>query len=144
MQHSRARLTIHPVIVEAFPGLERSRRRLLRLHRAAPVADEPLASVLSLRAVELLRAVETGTIPPHWRVPDFGREVDEIRAQLGPIELRGTLAASFGREAGLRMARHGAAAAPLDLAYAVRWLELDPGRPRPIPAWTSWLPAEPG
>jgi hypothetical protein len=131
------------VIVEPFPGLERSRRRLLRLHRAAPVADEPLASLLSLRAAELLRAVETGTIRPRWREPGFGREVDEIRAQLGPIEVRGTLAASFSREAGLRMVRHGAAA-PLDLAYAVRWLELDPGRPRPIPAWRSWLPAEPG
>jgi len=100
--------------------------------------------MLSLRAVELLRAVETGTIVPHWRVPGFGREVDEIRGQLGPIELRGTLAASFSREAGRRMAVQGAAAAPLDLAYAVRWLELDPKRPRPIPAWTSWLPAEPG
>ncbi len=132
------------MIVEPFPGLERSRRRLLRLHRAAPVADEPLASLLSLRAAELLRAVETGTVPPPWRVPGFGREVDEIRAQLGPIELRGTLAASFSREAGLRMALRGAAAAPLDLAYAVRWLELDPRRPRLIAAWTSWLPAEPG
>ena len=132
------------MIVEPFPGLERSRRRLLRLRRAAPIADEPVASVLSLRAAELLRAVETGTVVPHWRVPGFGREVDEIRAQLQPIELRGTLAASFGREAGLRMAMHGAAAAPLDLAYAVRWLELDPKRPRPIPSWTSWLPAEPG
>jgi hypothetical protein len=100
--------------------------------------------LLSLRAAELLRAVETGTTPPRWRVPGFGREVDEIRAQLGPIELRRTLAASFSREAGLRMARHGAAAAPLDLAYAVRWLELDPRRSRPIPAWRSWLPAEPG
>ncbi len=100
--------------------------------------------MLSLRAAELLRAVQTGTVVPQWRLPGFGREVDEIRTQLGPIELRATLAASFSREAGLRMAMHGAAAAPLDLAYAVRWLELDPKRPRPIPAWTAWLPAEPG
>jgi hypothetical protein len=132
------------MIVDQLPGLERSRRRRLRLHRAPAIADAPGVAVLSRRAAELLRAVETGTVAPRWRMPGFGREVDEIRAQLGPIELRGPLAASFSREAGLRLALHGAAAAPLDLAYAVRWLELDPKRPRPIPAWSSWLPLEQG
>ncbi len=100
--------------------------------------------MLSLRAAELLRAVQTGTVVPQWRLPGFGREVDEIRAQLGPIELRATLTASFSREAERRTAVHGAAATPLDLAYAVRWLELDATRPRSIAAWTSWLPAETG
>ena len=132
------------MIVEAFPSLERSRRRLLRLHRVAPVPDDPTAATLSMRAAELLRAVETGTVVPSWRLPGFGREVDGIRAQLRPIGLRATLAASFGREAGRRMAQRRAAATPLDLAYAVRWLELDPKRARSIPAWTSWLPSEPG
>lgn len=141
---SRGGSTIQSVIVESFPGLERSRRRLLRLRRAAATEGEPATSTLSMRAAELLRAVETGAVAPLWRRMGFGRQVDEIRAQLGPIELRGTLAASFAREAGRRQAVHGAAAAPLDLAYAVRWLELDPTGPRPIPAWTSWLPAEPG
>ena len=100
--------------------------------------------MLSLRAAELLRAVQTGMVVPQWRLPGFGREVDAIRAQLAPIELRATLAASFSREAVRRTAVHGTAAAPLDLAYAVCWLELDPRQPRSIPAWTSWLPAEAG
>jgi hypothetical protein len=135
---------MRPVIVDPFPGLDRSRRRLLRLHRAAPVDDDPAATMLSLRAAELLRAVQTGMVVPQWRLPGFGREVDAIRAQLAPIELRATLAASFSREAVRRTAVHGTAAAPLDLAYAVCWLELDPRQPRSIPAWTSWLPAEAG
>ena len=100
--------------------------------------------MLSLRAADLVRAVETGTVVPRWRSAGFGREVDAIRAQLGPIALRATLAASFSREAVRRTAVHGAAATPLDLAYAVRWLELDARRPRSIPAWTSWLPDEGG
>ena len=107
------------------------------------MTDEPMASMLARRAAELLRAVETGAVAPRWRRPGFGRAVDEVRAQLGPIEGRGTLAASFGREAARRMAGDEASA-PLDLAYAVRWLELDPACPRPMPAWTDWLPAEPG
>jgi len=97
-----------------------------------------------MRAIELARAVETGAVAPRWRRPGFGRAVDEIRAQLAPIELRATLVASFEREAARRSAVRGASADPLDLAYAVRWLELDPTRPRPIPAWIDWLPVEPG
>ncbi len=81
---------------------------------------------------------------PRWRSAGFGREVDAIRAQLGPIGLRDTLAASFSREAARRTSMHGASASPLDIAYAVRWLELDAKQPRSIPAWTSWLPAEAG
>jgi hypothetical protein len=100
--------------------------------------------MLSVRATDLLRAVETGTVVPRWRSAGFGREVDAIRAQLEPIGLRSTLAASFSREAGRRTSMHGAAAAPLDLAYAVRWLELEARLPRSIPAWTDWLPAEAG
>ena len=100
--------------------------------------------MLTLRAVELLRAVETGAVAPGWRRPGFGLAIDTIRAQLGPIKLRGTLAASFEREAARRLAVNAGAAVPLDLAYAVRWLELDAAGPRPIPAWTDWLPAESG
>jgi hypothetical protein len=132
------------VIVAPSPHQDTARRRHVRLRGAAPVDDEPAASLLARRAAELLRAVETGAFAPRWRNPGFGRAVDEIRAQLAPIERRGTLAASFGREAVRRLADHGTASDPLDLAYAVRWLELDPSGPRPIPAWTAWLPAEPG
>ena len=140
---SHGRSIIGAMIDARPPGLDAGRRRLLRLCQSAPLAGEPAAPVLALRAAELLRAVETGAVAPLWRRPGFGRVVDEIRAQLGPIEGRGTLAASFGREAARRLAVQGAAA-PLDLAYAVRWLELDPAGPRPISGWTDWLPAEPG
>jgi hypothetical protein len=100
--------------------------------------------VLALRAAELLRAVEIGAVAPLWRRPGFGRVVDEIRGQLEPIERRGTLAASFEREAAQRLPARRTASGPLDLAYAVRWLELEPTGARPIPAWIDWLPAEPG
>ncbi len=132
------------VIVAPPPGLDTSRRRLIRLRGAAPSSEDPLSSLLAMRATELLRAVETGAVVPRWRTAGFGRAVDQIRAQLAPIEGREMLAESFGREASLRLPGHGATADPLDLAYAVRWLELDPARPRPIPAWTGWLPFEPG
>ncbi len=144
-QHSRGRSTIEGVTVAPPPpGLATSRRRLYRIRRTAPTADELTASTLAQRAIELLRAVETGAVAPRWRRPGFSSAVDEIRAQLRPIERRETLVASFGREAARRLAGRGAAAAPLDLAYAVRWLELDPAGPRPISAWTDWLAAEPG
>ena len=132
------------MIVAGPPGLDTARRRRLRFRGTAPIDDEPAAALLARCAAELLRALETGAVTPRWRCPGFGRVVDEIRAQLGPIERRGTLAASFEREAARRSAVHGAAADPLDLAYAVRWLELEPMGPRPIPGWTEWLPAEPG
>jgi hypothetical protein len=132
------------VIVAPPSGLDSARRRLVRLRGTAPGADQPPASTLALRATELLRAVETGAVAPGWRRPGFGHAVDEIRAQLGPIQRRGTLVASFGREAAGGLAVHPAAATPLDLAYAVRWLELHPADPRPIPAWIDWLPSEPG
>jgi len=132
------------VIVAPSPGLDPSRRRTFRFRGAGPVSDEPTGCLLALRAVELARAVETGAVAPRWRRPGFGRAVDEIRAQLAPIELRATLVASFGREAARRLAFRGASADPLDLAYAVRWLELDPTGLRPIPAWIDWLPVESG
>jgi hypothetical protein len=110
------------------------------------MADEPTASRLGLRAAELRRAVETGAVASGWRRPGFGRVVDEIRVQIAPIEQRDTLEGSFAREAARQLAVRGAVATatPLDLAYAVRWLELDPAGPRSIPAWADWLPAEPG
>lgn len=126
------------------PGLDAGRRRLLRLCQGGGLAGEPTTPVLALRAAELLRAVETGAVAPLWRRPGFGRMVDEIRGQLEPIERRGALAASFEREAVQRLPARRTASGPLDLAYAVRWLELEPTGARPIPAWMDWLPAEPG
>ena len=132
------------MIVAPSPGLDPSRRRTFRFRGAGPGPEDQTLCLLAMRAVELARAVETGAVAPRWRRPGFGHAVDEIRAQLAPIELRATLVASFEREAARRSAVRGASADPLDLAYAVRWLELDPTRPRPIPAWIDWLPVEPG
>ena len=132
------------MIVAPSPGLDPSRRRTFRLRGAGPGPEEQTLCLLAMRAVELARADASAVRRHRSRRPGFGRAVDEIRAQLAPIELRATLVASFGQEAARRSAVRGASADPLDLAYAVRWLELDPTGLRPIPAWIDWLPVEPG
>jgi hypothetical protein len=76
-----------------------------------------------------------------WSDVSFGRQVEATRRQLAPIRTRSGLAASFGREAfhvrraGLDVDHGDAAMAgtlgPVRLAYALRWLELGDGRPRP-------------
>jgi hypothetical protein len=74
-----------------------------------------------------------------WGEPAFAREVDRIRRDLAPIVSRRGLAASFGREAcnarSLDRPDHDGVPDRLRVAYAVRWLELGDGRPRP--PWTS-------
>ena len=69
-----------------------------------------------------------------WGEPAFAREVDLIRRHLAPIATRRSLSSSYSRES-FRAATASAAAAtgvrPAHIAYAVRWLELGDGRPRP-------------
>ena len=76
----------------------------------------------------------------------FLDEVEAIRRQLAPLASRGALAASFGREAGhgtlggLAIHADGPESAarsltPLQVAYALRWLEL--GRAFAAPAWAD-------
>jgi hypothetical protein len=74
-------------------------------------------------------------VPAEWFAPAFVREVGLVRAHLAPIRSRSVLESSFSREA-----FHGFAAVdadeppgPIRVAYAIRWLELGDGRPRP--AW---------
>jgi len=89
--------------------------------------------------------------PVAWSEPAFIREVGLVRAHLAPIRSHAALEASYGREAFHSTATHGAdgpidrdagpsadAPGPIRVAYAIRWLELSDGRPRP--AW----PATPG
>lgn len=71
-----------------------------------------------------------------------------MRLHLRPVRTRQILAASFGREAfhaGPSIAA-GATAAPVAVAYALRWLELGDWVERP--AFEIWLaesaPARPG
>ncbi len=101
---------------------------------------------LALDALRVLRQIRGGTITePTWTEVAFGREIDAIRRQLAPIHSRSGLAASFSREAFLvrraSLDRRADGEAdpsppgPVRLAYALRWLELGDGRPRP--AWTD-------
>ena len=74
-----------------------------------------------------------------WGEPAFAREVDAIRRQLEPIRDRRMLTASYSREAFRAWPEVVAAGLSLErstaVAYAIRWLELGDGRPRP--SWTS-------
>jgi hypothetical protein len=77
--------------------------------------------------------------PAAWSRPGFAREVDLVRLHLRPVRSRQVLAASFGREAfhaGPSRAA-GATAAPVAVAYALRWLELGDRVDRP--AFEVWL-----
>jgi hypothetical protein len=100
---------------------------------------------LALDALRVLRQIRAGTITgPTWTEVAFGREIDAIRSQLAPIHSRSGLASSFSREAfhvrrgSLDRRVDGDAdpppPGPVRLAYALRWLELGDGRPRP--PWT--------
>ena len=90
----------------------------------------------ALRILSRLRA--GGQLPESWTAASFGREVEFVRAHLRPIRTRTMLAASFGREAFhvpiLREPEpdqdHGLGSA-VRVAYAIRWLELGDGEPRP-------------
>ena len=69
----------------------------------------------------------------------FRLEVEVIRRQLAPVSSRSQLASSYGREAGQRANADGPSAAdrgltPLQVAYALRWLELA----TPGPMSVSW------
>jgi len=94
---------------------------------------------LALDALQVLRRMR-GSIPTDtvWDDIAFGRQIDAIRRQLEPIRSRRALAASFEREAfHVRRAAidETAVLGPVRIAYAVRWLELGDGDPRP--AWAA-------
>ena len=78
----------------------------------------------------------TVSADPIWIETSFARQVDAVRRQLRPIRTRRALAASFEREA-FHVRRSALEAAPalgpVRVAYAVRWMELGDGEPRP--AW---------
>src|SRR5262249_15187264 len=82
-----------------------------------------------------------------WGEPAFAWEVDRVRRQLAPIVSRRALASSFAREA-FRTAPTAPAAraavplepgsiGPVHCAYAIRWLELGDGAPRP--GWSGFV-----
>ena len=75
---------------------------------------------------------------PTWAEAAFQRRVEVFRRQLAPVCSRAALAASYGREAGHRpvegRAQTGGSVTPLQVAYALRWMELA----RPAPALVTW------
>ncbi len=120
---------------------------------AAPVPGPD--TVLEMRAREIRERVAAGLAPAHWRLPGFAADLDQVRRQLRPLSTRDMLAASYDREgehlATLRRlaadpTRPPPAAGAMDLAYAIRWMELGPPGGS-LPAWLAILdgvPAEPG
>ncbi len=75
---------------------------------------------------------------PTWAEAAFQRRVEVFRRQLAPACSRAALAASSGREAGHRpvegRAQTVGSVTPLQVAYALRWMELA----RPAPALVTW------
>jgi hypothetical protein len=146
---------VHPVVAprpgdDASSGDARSPSRdLLPLvgylvPAPAPAPDRTLA----LDALHLLRLLrDPRPRPARWLEAGFTREVERVRCQLAPLHSRSTLADSLGREACLDGPHdaHGddaprsirALANPVRLAYAIRWLELGDGIPRP--RWLTLL-----
>jgi hypothetical protein len=131
------------------------RSRLLRFERPAILAtvggavgstvepDDPRHELARLALDLVVRTSEPQSLPRRWTTAPFIREVDKTRAQLGPIRSRTALAASFSREASVAVTRSadpapdGIPPGPVRVAYAIRWLELGDGRPRPD--WPSIL-----
>jgi hypothetical protein len=104
----------------------------------APVPAPARALALdALRLARLLR--DPSRRPPRWAQPGFAEEVEQIRRHLAPVRTRRTLASSYGREAFHLAPPRGddADAAPIRLAYALRWLELRDGATGP--SWQALL-----
>jgi len=112
---------------------------------SAPAPHRALA-LDALRVLRILRDHPRDAGP--WGEPALAWEVDAVRRQLAPIASRRALASSYAREA--FRAVTGAAAGrrpsppadpgaigPVRLAYAVRWLELGDGAPRP--GWSGFV-----
>lgn len=67
-------------------------------------------------------------VDPAWVSVAFQRRVAAVHRQLAPVRSRAALADSYGREAARRLVHPRATAhpraTPLQVAYALRWLEL--------------------
>jgi hypothetical protein len=118
-------------------SLPRSPRRRLT-HRPGT----PRGAILRLSALAgaLGRIHADGGRRAAWRVQPTDEDVITILAHLVPIRTKAALAASYARE-GRRLldgGRHPASPRPaaaepvdaLDLAYALRWIELEDARAR--------------
>jgi hypothetical protein len=141
------------IVVRRGQAIAEPRSRLLRFDRPVPdmaglsEADaqlngsDPRHELARLALDLVVRTAEPADLPTRWTTYPFGREVDRTRGQLAPIRSRAALLASFSREASIAVTRGvvetGMPAGPVRVAYAIRWLELGDGRPRP--AWASFV-----
>jgi hypothetical protein len=106
------------------------------LPSGGPDTERDPGRELALEALRLVcRLRAPGGRPGPWATETFDVEVDLVRRHLAPIRTRRSLTDSYAREA----SRDPAAGAPSSVraAYAVRWLELGDGRPRP--AWPTLI-----
>lgn len=112
----------------SIASLPRSPRRHLT-HR--PGTPRGAILRLSALAAAIARLHEEAREPEAWQARSADRDVTAILDHLVPIQSRTALAASYAREGHRLLAgsqRPGRALEPvdaLDLAYALRWIELD-------------------
>ena len=106
--------------------------------------DDAMRLAISAALIDRIMATADGRIVAGWQRPAFGRSVDAVRRQLVPIRGRASLLASFGREAGRARgpgAEHWIGSGPsmaLEVAYAIRWMELvDRRQARPFASMIS-------
>ena len=149
-----------PIVVRRGHVIAEPRSRLLRFERPTttltavaavgyePSGPDPRIELARLALDVVVRTSEPVDLPRRWKGVPFAREVDRTRAQLAPIQTRHSLVGSFAREASIAATRWDAGAAvdgsapvqapgPVRVAYAIRWLELGDGRPRP--SWESFI-----
>ncbi|MGK2850674.1 MAG: hypothetical protein ACSLFN_07175 [Candidatus Limnocylindrales bacterium] len=130
---------------------------------AQPTAKDPAAShhAASVRSGESVGIGRPAAPPPEvllpsggsdhrgglpddraWATAAFQRRVASVHRQLAPVVSRAALADSYGREAAKRLVRSRAvgrrSVTALQVAYALRWLELD-GSVSDALSWTDLL-----
>lgn len=112
--------------------------------------DHRTREVLALHAGVLASMLGRDSLPPPWLGARFERDVGLIRDHLALLRSRALLVESFQRESAYLLAtRHLSVAdaerilatSAVDVAYAIRWLELT-RRARAVP-WAQWIVTQP-
>ncbi len=126
----------------------------MRMNEHDPAASDrwPLVRAIEPRDVLVLHATVLASLhrrrsyPETWLARRFGQDVEAIRAHLTLLTSCQLLVDSFCRESAyLLVTRHLTAedaervlsVSPVDVAYAIRWLELNDGLV--LTPWPSWL-----
>lgn len=116
----------HPIVLDG-PGAE------------AELSDSTPDERLQAHGILLARLLRSpARTPQRWRALGFARQVDLVRAHLRPIRSHESLAHSYGREhfhiqatgSATLDARGLLRRSAIEVAYALRWLELADGDSR--------------